>query len=127
MQSDENKREFSRVEIHMEAELSADGYKSVLGKLHDVSMNGLCLEGKTEMKVGEACRVKILLGDPQEPIAIHVQGEISRRLASSLAITFTSIDPDSYLHLQNLVFYNAEDTERVEQEFTEHFGIKRKA
>ncbi len=126
MQMKKNEREFSRVEIQMEAELTVQGQKPIRGQLHDVSMNGLCIECESELKVGDACHVDILLGSPEERVTIQVEGEVIRRLASSLAIAFNTVDSEGYPHLQNLVLYNAGDTKSVEREFAEHLGIKRK-
>lgn len=126
MQVDKNKREFSRVEIQMLAELTVDGQTAIRGQLHDVSMNGLCITCESDLHVGDACRVSIFLGEPEAYITIQAKGEISRRMGNNLAIAFTSVESESYEHLQNLVLYNAEDTQSIEQEFATHLGIKPK-
>ncbi len=126
MQAEKNKREFSRVEIQMLAELTVAGQPSIRGQLHDVSMNGLCVECESDFHVGDTCHVRILLGEPEAEIAIQAEGEVNRRMGANLAISFTSVDSESYQHLQNLVLYNAEDTQKIEHEFATHLGIKRK-
>jgi hypothetical protein len=126
MQSNKDQRDFSRVGIHMEAVLTVANQEPIRGKLHDVSMSGLCIECDSNLKAGDTCHVRIELGTGESPISINAEGEVSRKFESSLAISFKSVDSDGFAHLQNLVLYNSGDNERVEQEFAEHTGIKRK-
>lgn len=127
MQEAGNQREFSRVEVEIAAQLVTDGGTRVDGKLHDISLNGACIESEASLAVGDTCGVDVILGqEGEEKIVIHAEGKVVRRLSSSLAISFESVDSDGFPHLQNLVLYNAGDVAHVQEEFSSHVGIKAK-
>jgi len=63
--------------------------------------------------------------DPADPdVGIEVFGEIVRCDAESVSVLFTSIDPKSLFLLHNLIRYNAPDPEKIENEISEHPGLK---
>ena len=43
-----------------------------------------------------------------------------------IALVFTEVGLEAYEHLHNLVLLNTDDTEKVEQEFNAHLGLKKK-
>jgi len=48
-------------------------------------------------------------------------------LEDGLAIAFTETEPDSFRHLQNLVLYNSDNADQVEDEFGAHLGLKKRS
>ncbi len=56
-------------------------------------------------------------------VYVRVEGEIIRSESNGVAVKFTQIDPDSLFHLQNIIRYNAEDTEAIDEEITKHPGL----
>lgn len=42
-----------------------------------------------------------------------------------VALVFTEVGLEAYEHLHNLVLLNTDDTEKVEQEFNTHLGLKK--
>lgn len=117
-----NKREFSRAQIHVGTTVTVDG-KTVSGSLRDVSMNGLFVLCKaTGVAGGTHCTVDVVLS---EEVHVSLAGHVVREEATGLAIAVEEIPVDSFRHLQQLVLYNADDPDQVEQELKEHIGIKR--
>jgi hypothetical protein len=57
-------------------------------------------------------------------MSITVKGVIVRAEPGTLAIHFSEIDVESYLHLQQLILNNSEDPARAEREFRAHRGIR---
>ncbi len=82
----------------------------------DISLRGLYIETDRELPEGASCEVEILLTGTSSNLFIKVQGRVARRERKGLGIEFESIDPDSYFHLRNLLLYNTEDPELIEQE-----------
>ncbi len=93
--------------------------------VNNVSLTGVLLSESDGLSEGAACTVRLILGGIEPPIEIRAKGSIIRASADRCAIEFSSIDGDSYDHLRRLVLENAADTEAVETEFEESFGIRK--
>lgn len=122
-----NRREFTRVSVHVEAEVTANETSTVTGNMRNVSMNGLFLECPAIFPVGTPCLVIVHLGDSRETPHIQIGGTVAQTQADGIAIAFTDIlGLDSYDHLRNLVRFNAgRALEQVEAELQTHAGIKK--
>ena len=125
MTSIENKRDFTRAVVGIEAEIIAEDI-FIHGLVGDVSLKGLFLICDEQMPEGSECTVHLLLGDPESPhLCIETKGVVVRNLGNGIAIEFTEIDLDSYGHLKNLVSMNVAEVEQVESEFKNHLGLKK--
>lgn len=123
--SNENKRDFTRAVVGVEAEIVAEN-RLIHGQVGDVSLKGLFLVCNEQMPEGTECIVHLLLGESDAPqLCIEARGKVIRNLDSGIAVEFTGIDLDSYGHLKNLVSMNAADIDQVENEFHNHLGLKR--
>lgn len=119
-----NRRDFSRVECHIDVEVDCDD-KIVCGRLADVSMRGARLFCDEQLLLQAECMVKLFLGDTRESSAcIKAKGKIIRSTEEAISLEFTEIDLDSFEHLRNLVQLNASDVSQVEGEFKSHLGLK---
>ena len=124
MTQGEEKREFSRSEVALEAEIRAEAGKTVRAKLRNISMNGLLLAGEDTIAVGTACDVSVFLSTEQDVLEVRARGTVNRNDSGGIAVAFKDIDADGMEYLRNIVRYNASDVERVEEEFKNHLGIR---
>lgn len=125
IKSTEDHREFSRVEIKILATVQAKG-EEIISDTHDVSMKGLFVEGKTDWSLGTECEVGLILDGRSPAVNIAVKGKVQRITDKGIAILFTEVSLEAYEHLHNLVMLNADDPEKVEQEFSDHLGLRKK-
>ncbi len=116
-------REFTRVVVHVEVDL--DGGNSVeSSRTRDLSLNGVFLCCDTPLPEGTECRVSFDLG-LESGAAIRAAAKVVRSDAEGMALSFEHLEgPESLLHLQNLVRYNASSLPEVEGEFRRHTGLK---
>src|SRR5260221_8584324 len=124
MKTAAEKREFTRVPIHLKAEFSSPqrGMSSAC-ELGDVSMNGLYVHCDNPLPIGSDCKIAVILGSEAVPIRIEVNGKIARVDADGMGMEIMEIvGIESFEHLRNLVLYNSSNVDQVEQEFHEHFG-----
>ncbi len=127
MKTEANKREFSRVPIQLDVEILSPQPAPSSCQVKDVSLKGLYLLCANPLPVGSDCRVALLLGGGETPVRIEIGGTVAREDPAGMGLEITAIvGVESFEHLQNLVRYNAMDPDRVEQEFAEHVGLKRK-
>ena len=92
------------------SEITADANSS------DISMKGMFISTNEKIPVGTPCDIEIVLSGTTSRLALNIEGVVARRDKGGLGITFNSMDVDSYLHLKNIVMYNAEDPDAVEEE-----------
>lgn len=119
----QEKRRFSRIPFRIEAEMMADDELYRSGEVINLGVGGCLLPITGEFKPGTACHLKFMLSGASSELSIRVEGEIIRRKPGAVAVKFTQIDPDSLFHLQNIIRYNSQDPEAVEQEIHEHPGL----
>ena len=122
------RREFTRVQVKLQAELMSGGNVVIQGQLGNVSFNGMLLHCEVSLPEGTACQVFLNLDGTQGAPCIQARGIVSRVEASGLAVQFVEIQgPESAGHLRNLVLYNSgPNTQQVEREFQAHVGLQSK-
>lgn len=117
-------RAFTRVPTGLPVHV-ASGDDARAGTCRDISMTGLFCLTAEPFPAGTTLHLAIPVGE----FRIRAAGHVIRATAEGMAIEITELsDPDSYLHLQRLVLFNSptDDTaDRVEDEITRSFGIRR--
>lgn len=116
----ENRRRRTRVEFHTHADIIM-GERSFLSlKTQDLSLKGLSVGPLYGVQTGTNCQVVIHLLEGLLPEAeLHLQGKVARADHDGVAIDFTSMDPETYLHLRKLVVLNASDPDQAVGETTD--------
>lgn len=119
----QEKRRFSRIHSKIEVEVVVDERPYRTGQVINLGVGGCLLGITADLKPGAPCSLRFVLGDADTGPEIRVNAEVIRCEPEGIAVRFKTIDPDSLFHLQNLVRYNSEDLEAVEQEIKEHPGL----
>ena len=122
----EDHREFSRVNIKINAKVQAKGKEIVSTGAHDVSMKGLFVKCKADWSIGTECEIHLILEGQNPPVDIKVKGRVQRITGEGIALFFTEVSLEAYEHLHNLVLLNTDDLEKAEREFKNHLGLKKK-
>lgn len=118
-----HRREFSRVPVHLKAELTANGVVYEGGAMENLSLKGGFFRIADGPAEGSACDVRLHLDGTE--IVVHAQGTIVRTGVAGSAIQFTEIvGLDSLEHLRNLILFNSHNPTQVEQEFHQHLGLR---
>ncbi len=120
--SDE-KRQFTRVQFKVKAEIIVKDVKYATDQISNLSVGGCLLPIKAKLEPESPCRVNILMSGANSELKVRVDGKIIRRDQGTVAVRFTGIDPDSLLHLKNIILYNSPDSQTVEQEIQRHPGL----
>ncbi|MBU1566449.1 MAG: PilZ domain-containing protein [Proteobacteria bacterium] len=115
------KRRFSRIIFNIRARLVVGETVYTVERLVNLSVGGCQLEIDDELPPGEPCTFSILL--PRMGPGVEVMGEVVRTGNGVASLKFTGIEPENLFHLQNIIRYNAEDPELIEEEIKEHPGL----
>jgi hypothetical protein len=119
----DERRRFSRVRFQVEVEMSVNSIMYNAKEINNLSIGGCLLPIDANIEPGEKCQITIQLSGTSSELNVHVEGEIVRCSKRMVAVKFTRIDPDSLIHLQNIIRYNSPDPDTVEKEIHEHPGL----
>ncbi len=114
-------RAFSRVGFHTRAEVEVGG-RTIYGEVTDISMNGMRMFTIEPATLGDACDVRIYLGET-DPLIIRAVGHIARVEADGFAVRFDGLYCEAYDHLKQVVLFNTDDPDKAEAEIESHIGI----
>ena len=118
-----HRREFSRVTVHLQAELTADGIHRV-GTMENLSLKGGFFRAEGAPAEGLRCKVQMHLAGTE--VNVSVVGTVVRSGPAGCAIQFVEImGIDSLEHLRNVILFNTNDPAQVEREFQDHLGLRR--
>ena len=120
---DNNKRRFTRIPFKAGAKIDVEDKSFLVDEIFNLSIGGCLLPLADKLNTGIKCFVRITLSEINDNLAVCVEGEIVRSENNMTAVKFTKIDPDSLFHLQNIIRYNAPDSNAIEQEIDSHPGI----
>ena len=110
---DQEKRKRTRVPVHFDVSIKLGG-KFIEVQIVNISVTGILCTSNRLFQQNAACQVIISLrGD----IQITVDSKILRVGEEETAISFVAMDEESFVHLRQMVEYNADDADRIEREF----------
>lgn len=121
----EEKRRFSRILFDVSSSLELKECEFNFSSIANLSVGGCLVENDQPVSqnlLGQEGVFKIFT-DQKVP-TVEVSGEIIRIKDKEISLKFTGIDPDSLYHLQNIIRYNADGPEQVEDELDLHPGLK---
>lgn len=114
------KRDTTRVEFHTRAEVHADG-KVIEGTVDNLSLKGMFLKTETShfsVRTGQSVDIAIRLAGASTKLSLELRGRVIRWDNAGLGIEFTEMEFDTFVHLRNIVAYNAGDEDRIMEEFS---------
>lgn len=102
-------REARRIVFKSSAVIRYEQGKAMEAKVDtaDISLKGLFLETETRIPLETPCTIEIRLTGPTSKMDVKAKGLVCRHEQGGLAISFTHLDPDSRLHIVNLVNLHA--------------------
>jgi hypothetical protein len=83
------------------------------GDSKNLSLKGIFIETDKDVPLRARCRVQVFLSGTVSPIALSMEGVVTRKESNGFAIGFDSMDIDTYAELKNIVRYNTENPDDV--------------
>jgi hypothetical protein len=118
----DEKRRFSRIFFDVQARLTVGEVIYSVNRIANLSVGGCLLEIDGDFSLGSGCTFTILL--PHMAPEVDVLGEIVRAGNGEVSLKFVTIEAEDLFHLQNIIRYNAEDPDAVEEEISVHPGLR---
>lgn len=117
------KRQFSRVDYHVHVVVSFDG-ESFPADVENISLHGVLLRSGYHFPLGRQLELTLSLASTTPPVEIRICGESVRQEGNLLAVSFSKIDLDSFVHLRNIVSICKGDADSVMDEFMDFVGSR---
>jgi hypothetical protein len=115
------RRRYSRVAVNREGWLTAQDEKQHFEQITNLSMGGVCLRGKSSFRPGDLCTLKLHEDGRHTTRIIEFCAEVIRASDDTVALKFVQMDVDSYMFLQTIILYNADDPLGIVTEFQDDF------
>jgi hypothetical protein len=116
------KRKFSRIVFDVEVRLTVGEVDYTLERITNLSVGGCLLSVNDGFAEGQECIVTILLSRMEPGVLVY--GKIVRVAEGEVSVQFTSVTPENLQHLQNIIRYNADDPERIDEELNVRTGLQ---
>jgi hypothetical protein len=116
----DERRKNTRVVFHTTASVRFAGEVFEGLAIRDLSLRGVYLEGISGRRQGEKCEVELFLTGSSSELKLNMAGKVVRHDDNGLGVHFEEIDIDTFFHLKNIVYYNADDPDQVENELGEN-------
>ena len=110
------RRRYSRVPFKIRAEMRVNKALWYAKEVDNLSVGGCLLPVAADLEPQTSCQVSILLSGRTSDLILKLDGRVVRCEKGTVAIKFTHNDPDSLFHLKNIVRFNSEDPDSIEQE-----------
>ncbi len=116
-----NRRRFTRLSLQKNAVLKFDDTQRQVKKIINLSVGGCLLYIDGPLDTGKECTLVIQL----HHMAPHleVSGKIIRSDEKETTLHFTAVSPENLKHLHNIVRYNSENPEIIDDEIKKHPGL----
>ncbi|MBA3003810.1 MAG: PilZ domain-containing protein [Desulfurivibrio sp.] len=113
-----NKRKNSRVPFEVIISLDFPDQSHAECKTTDLSLRGVFVLDVTGHTVGENCLVSLRLVGSTSHLSLTMKGTVVRVEEDGLALHFYEMDLDSFFHLKNILYYNSENPDALDEELS---------
>lgn len=119
------RRKLSRVGFSIGAIIK---YKDITfkGEVQNISLNGMFVKTDENIPIGEIVEMMISLIGDTSCLSINLEGMVVREAEDGIGLQYQKVDPDSFIHLKNIISYNTNNSEKVMDEFYDfiHASVK---
>ncbi|HPJ35742.1 MAG TPA: PilZ domain-containing protein, partial [Spirochaetota bacterium] len=113
---DMDDREKQRVIFHVSASLDFAG-QTINGNVENLSIGGMLVNTAERVPDDNKAEATVYLSGSSSELCLNMTCEVIRKGAHCLAVKFTKIDIDSYIHLKNIIAFNKMDEYQIIKEF----------
>ena len=116
----QERRKNTRVQFQTTADVRFSDTSYSQCETENLSIKGVSVLGITGHQIGEECSLSLALSGSTSELKLTMQAIIVRLQKDSIGLKFTEVDLDSFYHLKNIIYYNSEDPDKVENELLEN-------
>jgi len=111
-----NRRRRTRVPFHTRVRFMIQGEELVSSDSKDLSLTGAYFFTALRPEKGSTGELEITLGLGIHPLTLGFKGVVARADETGIGVRFLEMDPASFVHLKNLLYYNTGNPEAIDAE-----------
>lgn len=116
MSTSDERRKNTRVHFETVIDLKC-GDQSFMGcETENLSTKGVLVLGITELKLEDQCDLTLHLSGGHD-LVLTMKGTVQRITNEGVGIHFTETDLDSFTHLKNIIYYNSENPDIINENY----------
>ncbi|MCI5122628.1 MAG: PilZ domain-containing protein [Candidatus Electrothrix sp. AUS4] len=119
-----NKRQFTRLHIHLDADLDFGVQRYHRRVVENISLGGLYVSGNFQQQAGDICTLSLNHSELDEALEVHATCSVIRGNEQGLALEFISMKLDDFCHLQTVLLYGADDPFVLGTEFVNNVNLE---
>ncbi|XOF32670.1 MAG: PilZ domain-containing protein [Candidatus Electrothrix sp. YB6] len=100
------KRQFTRIPFRRPVTLDF-GKKKYECSVKNFSLSGMYVLGKVEQQEGDMCEIRLSISETNPVVTIKAVCTVARKDRGGLGLKFTSMEPQSFLFLQEVILYES--------------------
>jgi len=116
-------RQFSRILFDRDVTLKI-GNSTIHGEIENLSLQGALLKTEHPLNLQESVDLELRLSGDPDPLILVLQGTVVHCEKDKAALHFTRMDPESFIHLKNIMAYNQGDEAIVRNELADFIAGK---
>lgn len=110
------KRSFARIPFQTKAIVRSKD-ATVIGIVENLSLDGIFLKTPEKLRLNRIVKIELLFTGTSSQLSILLNGKIMRHENTGMAIQFKDVDMDAFLHLKNLISFNTNQMDKLNEEF----------
>jgi hypothetical protein len=110
------KRSFARIPFPTKAIVRSKD-ATVIGIVENLSLDGIFLKTPEKLRLNRIVKIELLFTGTSSQVSILLNGKIMRHENTGMAIQFKNVDMDAFFHLRNLISYNTNQMDKLNEEF----------
>lgn len=115
MNEHDERRLHVRVPFHATIDLDFRARRYQGCETENLSTTGVLVLGISDRQLGESCDLILHLTGSSDNLALTMRGEVAHLEENGIGIHFSGMDLDSYTHLRNIIYYNADDPDSLDE------------
>ncbi|MCI5209002.1 MAG: hypothetical protein D3910_09435 [Candidatus Electrothrix sp. ATG2] len=119
-----NRRQFTRLHIHLDAELDFGSQRYYRYSVGNISLGGLYVNGDFSQCSGDICTVTLNHSELEEALEVHATCSVITSNEHGASLEFISMKLDDFCHLQTLLLYQADDPVILGTEFVNNMHLE---
>ncbi len=116
MPTADERRRNTRVHFETLIDLSCDKHSFTRCETDNLSTKGVFVLGITDLKLDDHCDLTLHLSGGHN-LVLTMKGTVQRITEAGVGLHFTETDLDSFTHLKNIIYYNSENPDIINETY----------
>ena len=122
--NDASNRQFTRVNFMRDVRLDFEGRQYTQHTINDLSLGGMYVKGEFDQQAGDTCTIELTKPEAGAGVELRACCSVVRVTDNGIALEFISMEQESFLFLQTILIYEADDPILLGTEFIKNVSFE---